>query len=404
MGGAAPAGYHALLAPDASGNSFAAIHAPGEHLLLPGGKTELWSGDDAILKLDAELEVVWSVPISLPATQLVAEGDDVWLLITAGDADIAVGSTTFELTKTPNMYSLVAVKLDGKDGSIVASHELASDWYGGLAPKLVAGPGGAFLTVGVGESVDYLGTASKPPTANEHSALFRLGTAAPRWVPGEVVSLNLDDDQKVVVAVITPGGRSVSFGGDSCKVDFRFGVTAAARYNAGLGHEASFCLTNEPITSTSAVLPLGSDLLFLHGPVDGMEIRDFTGKLLRTTGGGTYDFSPNLAVMSEGMLFTAGFSSGGAKTIQGRQFIDEVGFLHSFDAASGDLRAAFSVPNDGAKAGVTGVAVAPGAESLTVAFGFSGVFEFAGKKWGLPVTRGLALARVKLHPATSAQP
>jgi hypothetical protein len=397
IGGAAPYPHRASLAMADSGELFAAVEGEGEHLALPGGKASLWSGDNAIVKLDSRLDVSWSVVTSHPA-QLVAAGADVWLVMSTMDSSVSIGDVTLELA-TGQVHA-VAVKLSGADGHLLESHVFNTDSTSN-GPRLVVTGDGAFLAMNLGSSIEYLGTSSQPPEPYHYAALFRLGKASPRWVPGELLSLSADDYGKLVVGVIAPGGLfPFSFGGESFKSGLRWGNIAAARYNTNLGHEASFLMQDSEPATALGVFPSGKDLLFFGGAISIAELRDFAGVRFGSVGIGAYDFAPNLLTSSHGRLLSAGYSPEKPRSLLGRNFDAEVGFVHAFSGKSGELEIAFSVPNEGMHMGVTGVALDATGRSLAIAFGFNGAFELSGRTYGLPSTRGLALMRLKLPPPT----
>lgn len=398
IGGAAPAPYRATLALGASGDLFAAVQADGEHLVLPGGKISLFEGDNAIIKLDANLDFVWSVIVSGSA-QVVADGDDVWVVMSASGTNITIGDDSFEPDNQFDGQVVVVAKLSGADGHLLESHRFGGD-LAGREPKLVVTGAGAFLATNLATSIEYLGTTSLPPEPYYYAALFRLGKPSPRWVPGELLSLSADDHGKLVVGVMAPEIVPISFGGDPLKSGLHHGNIAVARYNANLGHEASFMMSDQDPPTALGIFPAGRNLVFVGGALAATELRDFTGKRVGHAGDSAYDFAPNVLSLSASRVLSAGYSYGAPRSVAGRQFDAEVGFFHAFSATSGDLEVAFSVPNEGLHVGITGAALDAAGTSLVVAFGFNGAFELAGKTYGLPSTRGLALVRLKLPPPT----
>jgi hypothetical protein len=383
------------LVADAGGNFFAALSATGDYRALPSRQTSLWSSDQALIKLDKNAAFVWAVPSNFPILAVAASGSDVWIGI-AGDAAIQVGEKSFALA-AQHLGLAMLLKLDGTTGAILASERFdfsARPYYS----RLLVDSDGVWVTFGAGGTVDYLGTNSAPPGEPYTSVLFHVGAPEPRWLPGSVMNLALDDNGKIVVGDLAPGyGTSFSFGGDTFTIG-KDPRAAAARYTKDLVHEASFILpADEDQLSTG--LPLGTDVLFVNASRAHFVTYDFTGKLLASSAD---LFRLNQSGLQQSGSKVAGYGYVGDQGLQvdGRNFAKETSYWVNIDSAKGVIDRSFGIPStfsNGIRTGIAGAVMDATGSSVLVATFFDEELILGGSIYSQPGYRGIAFVKMKLR-------
>jgi hypothetical protein len=387
--------YGSQLEMDASGNLYAALDAMGEHRALPDGQLPLWSSEHALVKLSENADFVWAVPTNFAILSVATSGSDVWIAI-AGDAQINVGESSFALADQHIGLGLL-LKLSGASGAIL-SVERFDFANRPTAARLLIGSDGVWVAFADGGDVDYLGTTSPQLGLPYYTAMFRVGTAKARWLPGYVTNLAFDANGKIVVSDAAPGfAASFSFGGDTfttAKLD----RAAAARYTKDLAHEASFMLPFEEY-DVSTGFPLGNDVLFVGATAGFFETYDFTGKQLTVSGGQLPLFL--LGTRQSGSKASGlGSTSDQAQQVGTRNFAKHSSYFASIDSASGQIDKAFSVASasaNGITTGLSAFATNTADSSLVVSLFFNGTFDLGSATYGQTGSKGVAFVKLKLR-------
>jgi hypothetical protein len=381
---------------DGSENLYAALSATGGYRALPAGATSLWSSHNAVVKLDKNADFVWAVPTNFPILAIATSGSDVWLAI-AGDAAIQVGEASYAVADQRLGLGLL-LKLSGATGAILDTQRFDFLANRPFSAHLLVANDGVWCAFGDAGTVDYLGSTSQPPDEPYFTALFRVGTAAPRWLPGYVTNLAFDAKGKIVVSDAAPGfGKSFSFGGDTfttAKLD----RAAAARYTKDLAHEASFMLPFEEFAMSTAV-PMGDNVLFVGATAAYFETYDFTGKLLASTGGQLPLYQAGLR-QSGSNVTGYGSTDEVARKVGERDFPKHSSYFVTVDSATGKVDKAFTVASiysSGIVTGISGFALDKTESSATVAMFFDSTFDIGSATYGQAGTRGIAFVKLKLR-------
>ena len=382
------------MATDTKGNLFAAFNGGGEMYELPNGAAPAWTGPFVIAKLDAQANVLWTVPSSYPVTTIASAGDDLWVAVNAS-TDVSINGQIFT-RKADHQHVIAMVKLKGTTGEVLAHEQLDLPASGG-GIWLTADTDGAWVAFDTTGNVGH-GAGSFTQPAGYYYLLYATSSGATRWLPGYPSNLTLDSNKKVFVAITADPATDVTLGGTPFSPTAKLGQWAMARYTKALVHEASVMF---PVSfSASAVAPDATTVFWTNGSDGLLQENDYAGALIGAQGPITPSFGLYSAQLKGNKVYAFGGTGATASTYLNRSLPAYQVMFAKFDKTTRALENSITLATDklaDTYGSTSSAVVTDNGNAAVLAVGFDEAISFTGgNTYDAPGKSGVAFVKVKL--------